>query len=94
MAKTLIKVQAKQTTSNANALRDFSRRVRDAGIINKVRSLRFYEREHSNTIKKKDALKKIQRREEVKKLIKLGKMRDTRAKKVEIKSAQKESGKK
>ena len=38
-------------------------------------------------------LKKIERRKEVKKLIKLGKLRDTRRKKVEIKPTKKDEGK-
>jgi ribosomal protein S21 len=93
MAKTIIEVKAKANSGNSNSLRDFSRRTREAGIVNKSRSLRFYDRKQSEAMRKKDALKKIERQKEVKKLIKLGKLRDTRRKLIEIKPAKKDEEK-
>jgi len=65
--------------SNENALslvRRFTKRVQGAGILNRVRKIRYKVRNASPYTKKKRALKHIRRKEEVEKLIKLGKLPD------------------
>lgn len=62
------------TENNLSVLRRFTKRVQSSGILPKVRSLRYSERNPSPYTRKKRALKKINRRKEVDLLIKLGKM--------------------
>lgn len=76
--QTNVKVESNKNESTSNLLRRFSRRVRYSGILNKKRGLRYRDRPASNFGKKKEALRKKRRREEVDKLIKLGKLPDHR----------------
>jgi ribosomal protein S21 len=62
--------------STSNLMRRFTRRVRSSGILQKVRGLRFYQRSDSSLRLKRRALRNIERREEIKRLKKLGKIRD------------------
>ena len=72
----MINVEITKTGSenNTSALRKFTKRVQGSGVLNRVRSLRYKERLPSKYTKKKKALKKIIRRAEIDRLIKLGKM--------------------
>ncbi len=60
--------------NNVNLIRRFTKRVQNAGILPRVRSIRYSTRKASKYVKKKKTLKVIRRREEVTELIKLGKM--------------------
>lgn len=60
--------------SPVNLIRRFSKRVQGAGLIQRMRSRRYYARTKSSSVRRKQALKVIKRREEVHELIKLGKM--------------------
>ena len=60
--------------SPVNLIRRFSKRVQGAGLIQRMRSRRYYSRIKSREVRRKQALKVIKRREEVQELIKLGKM--------------------
>jgi ribosomal protein S21 len=71
-----IEVEKNSGESNSSVLKRFTRRVQGAGILNRVRGLRYSERAPSKYVKKKFALKALRRREEVQKLIKLGKLRE------------------
>lgn len=64
--------------NDMNIIRRFTKKVRNAGILPRVRSIRYNNRAISKYIKKKETLKKIGRREEIKKLIKLGKLPENR----------------
>jgi ribosomal protein S21 len=57
-----------------NLIRRFSKRVQGTGLIQKSRKRRYYARVKSRSVQKKHALKVLKRREEVKELIKMGKM--------------------
>jgi|SRR3989344_8186173 len=72
----MINVEITKTGSenNTSALRKFTKRVQGSGVLNRVRSLRYKERLPSKYTKKKKALKKMIRRAEIDRLIKLGKM--------------------
>lgn len=60
--------------NGGSLLRRFSRKVQEAGIIPKVKGNRYAKRKTSKLSAKAGALKKINRRAEVEKLKKLGKM--------------------
>lgn len=60
--------------SPVNLIRRFSKRVQGAGLIQRMRSHRYYARHKSREVRRKQALKILKRREEVQELIKLGKM--------------------
>ncbi len=71
---TNVEVSKNATDNNLGLIRKFTKRVQGSGILSRLRSKRYSTRNLSEYVKKKKALKKIARREEVKKLIKLGKM--------------------
>lgn len=60
--------------STLNLIRRFSKRVQGAGVITTLRAGRYHTRSKSRAVVRKQALKRISRREEVQELIKLGKM--------------------
>lgn len=71
-----INVQIDKTAneSNASVIRRFTKRVQGAGILMRVRKIRYRKREQSEYTKKKFLLKSIARRAVVDELVKLGKM--------------------
>jgi ribosomal protein S21 len=77
--KTNVEVEKTGSENNISLIRRFSRKVQGSGILSKVRSLRFNERPKSDFVKKKKALKRITRRKEIERLIKLGKLPDNRS---------------
>lgn len=74
MPKTVIEVRKNPNENNASVLRRFSRKVQESGVIRKVKSARYNLRKESKLKIKKGALKKLDRRKEIEKLKKLGKM--------------------
>lgn len=66
-------VQKSGTESVLSTLRKFSRKVQGTGLIKNSRANRYYSRKMSQTVKKKRALKLIQRRADFRKLVKEGK---------------------
>lgn len=68
-----IKKQEKETF--ASLLRRFSRKVKESGVLNKVRSLQFKTRPESKKTKKETALRKIARIKRMEYLKKLGKIK-------------------
>jgi len=73
-----IEVTKNNNENDMSIIRRFTKRVRNAGILPRVRSIRYHNKANSKYIKKKDALKKIEKREEIKRLIKLGKIPENR----------------
>ena len=74
MANTIIEVRKNQNENNSGVLRRFSRRIQESGIIRKVKGSRYNERGESKLKTKRSALKRIDRRKEIEKLKKLGKI--------------------
>ena len=74
MNNTNVEVLKSGSESSTSLIRKFSRRVQGAGVIPTVRGARYHSRNKSKTVKKKQALKRIGRRETIQKLIKEGKM--------------------
>ena len=69
-----VKVEKDSKENSIGLIRRFTKRVRGSGILTRVRGLRYYQRQPSSYVKKKQALKSIVRREKKKELIKLGKI--------------------
>ncbi len=69
-----VEVKAKSSEAPPSVMRRFSRRVQGSGIMKKVRRIRYHSRPESKFVRKRKTLKGIKRREEVDKLIKLGKL--------------------
>lgn len=62
--------------NNLSVLRRFTKRVQSAGILPRVRSKRYTEREKSENVKRSKTLKQLKKREEIAELIKLGKLNE------------------
>jgi len=75
MAKTVIEVNKNGNENNASILRRFSRRIQESNIIQKVKGNRYNKRKESKLKVKKGTLKRLERRGEIEKLRKLGKMK-------------------
>lgn len=63
--------------NNENAvtlIRRFTKRVRESGILPRMRSIVYYQRPESAFKKKKRAIRSIEKRKEIERLKKLGKM--------------------
>lgn len=69
-----IEVTKQDGESLVNMIRRFSKRVQGAGIINRMRGIRYNSRPKSKFVQRKKTLKSIARREEIQELIKLGKI--------------------
>lgn len=78
MAKTHIEVKKNSNENNASLLRRFSRKVMDAGIIQKVKGSRYNERAVSKLSQKVIKIRRLKRRVEIEHLKKLGKIVETK----------------
>lgn len=67
-------VQKSGAESTIAVIRKFSRRVQGTGLIQTVRGGRYFSRNSSKTVSKKRALKRIERQEKYRELIKEGKV--------------------
>lgn len=64
----------KKTNENTGTLiRRFTKRVQNSGLVRRVRSLRYHDRPPSATLRKRQALKKIDKKALYEKMAKLGK---------------------
>ena len=70
-------VQKNDNETAVNLIRRFSKRVQGAGLLPRMRSNRYKTRALSPAVRRKNALKRLARRENVQELIKLGKMVET-----------------
>ena len=71
---TNVEVTKAGTENSMGVLRRFTKRVQGSGVLPRVRSLRYKDRNQSKGTRKKMTLKKLVRRAEVDQLIKMGKM--------------------
>ncbi|OHB23945.1 MAG: hypothetical protein A2542_02350 [Parcubacteria group bacterium RIFOXYD2_FULL_52_8] len=71
-----VEVAKNQNESNTSVIRRFTKRVQDAGILKRARSLRYAKRSPSPYAKKKGALSKLTKRKEFEKLKRLGKVEE------------------
>lgn len=75
---TNVQVEKNNSESSANVIRRFTKRVQGAGIIPKVRGGRYFSRTKSKNVQRTAKLKKIEKRENYEKLVKLGKVQEFR----------------
>ena len=71
---TNVEVTKNDGESTTALIRRFSKRVQSMGLIPRMRSIRYHARTKSKGVQHKKALKVARRREEVRELIKLGKL--------------------
>lgn len=71
-----VEVTKTGTENSMGVLRRFTKRVQGSGVLPRVRSLRYKQRNQSTYKRKVATLKKLNRRKEVNLLIKLGKMQE------------------
>lgn len=67
-------VQKSGSETALSVIRKFSRRVQGTGLIQTVRKRRYYARNASHAVSKKQALKRIKRRETFHEMVKEGKI--------------------
>ncbi len=75
---TNVEVEKNNNESSANVIRRFTKRVQGAGIVPKVRGGRYFARVKSRNVQRVGKLKKLVKREVYEKLVKLGKVQETR----------------
>jgi ribosomal protein S21 len=71
-SKVQVEVEKAPTETTANLVRRFTKRVQQAGILRRARSLRYATRPQSELAKKKIALKKMAYRKDMEHKRKLG----------------------
>lgn len=71
---TNVQVDKNKKDNNANLIKKFTTRVREAGILPRVKSIRYSERALSPYTKKAKKLKSLNKRREIEEKIKLGKI--------------------
>ncbi len=69
---TNVDIKKTKNDNNLGLLRKFSRRVKISGVLQKKRSLRYFERNTSDFKKKANALTKIEKRNEYENKEKMG----------------------
>lgn len=69
-----VQVDKNGNENTMGLLRRFTKRVRGSGILQRVRGIRYYERQPSSFVNKKKALKRIGEKEKYDELLKLGKL--------------------
>lgn len=71
-----IKVEKNNNESTANLIRRFTKRVQGSGIIPRMRSIRYFQRQKSSNVNKAAKLKKLDRKKTYDQLFKLGKIQE------------------
>jgi len=71
-----IEVTKNANENNLSVLRRFQKRVQGAGVLPRVRSKRYSEREKSENVKRAKTLSYLKKKEVIEDLLKLGKMRE------------------
>ena len=71
-----IQVEKNNNESTSNLIRRFTKRVQGSGIIPRMRSTRYFKRQKSSNVAKTAKLKKLERKKEYDRLLKLGKIQE------------------
>ncbi len=69
-----VEIEKNSGENPVSVVRRFSRRVQEAGVLPRVRSIRYRTREESKLKRKRSTLKMIARKKEFERLRKLGKL--------------------
>jgi ribosomal protein S21 len=70
----MIEVKKSENESTIGLVRRFTKKIKESGVLNQARNLRFRKRPKSNLRKKKEAIKKAQKKQKMDYLRKLGKI--------------------
>ncbi len=73
---TNVQVEKNNNESSANVIRRFTKRVQGSGIIPRMRKNRYYSRMKSSNVRKSARLKKLDKKAEYEKQLKLGKIQE------------------
>ncbi|MEX0930665.1 MAG: hypothetical protein WDZ68_00040 [Candidatus Paceibacterota bacterium] len=73
-----VQVEKNQNESSANVIRRFTKRVQNAGIIRRLRGIRYHTRVKSSNVRKEGRLKKLDKKVKYDKMYKMGKIQDNR----------------
>lgn len=73
---TNVQVEKNNNESSANVIRRFTKRMQGSGIIQRLRKGRYYERVKSSNVRKTSRLKKLDKKAEYEKQVKLGKIQE------------------
>ena len=71
-----VQVEKNQNESSANVIRRFTKRMQGAGVIPRVRKIRYYTRTKSENVRQTAKLKKLVKAEAYAKELKLGKVQE------------------
>ena len=71
---TNIEITKSGNENTGAVLRKFTQRMRSSGIVQKMRKIRYRARPVSKNVQRKDALRKIEKREKMEQLVKEGKI--------------------
>lgn len=73
-----VQVEKNSNESSANVIRRFTKRVQNAGIVRRLRGIRYHTRVKSNNVRKFGRLKKLDKKEKYEQMYKMGKIQDRR----------------
>lgn len=76
-----VEIKKNKNENNLSALKRFTRKVQESGVLQRVRSERYLEREKSGNVRKAKKLVSLKKKEAYDKLVKLGKISNVRTKK-------------
>ena len=73
-----IRVEKNERETNQSLIRRFTKRLKNSGIIRAVKKNRFWHRPKSEQMKRKSALRRLEKQAEIEKAHKLGKLESRR----------------
>ena len=73
-----VQVERNNSESSANVIRRFTKRVQSAGIVPKIRGNRYFSRTKSRMVQRSAKLRRLEKRAELDRLIRLGKAPEPR----------------
>lgn len=73
---TNVQVEKNTNESSANVIRRFTKRMQGSGIIPRMRGERYYARTKSDNVRRSARLKKLDKKAEYERLLKLGKVQE------------------
>ena len=76
-----VDVKKNKNENNLSVIKRFTRSVQESGVLQRVRSIRYLEREKSSNVRKAKKLVSLKKREVFDELVKLGKISAVRTKK-------------
>jgi len=75
-----VEVKKNKNENNLSVIKRFTRKVQESGVLQRVRSIRYLEREKSSNVRKAKKLVSLKKKETFDELVKLGKISNIRTK--------------